>query len=151
MRKDLRENRLDFFKKRCRENGLKITPQRISIYQELAKCKQHPSTESVFRLTREKFPHISKDTVNRTLLAFSEIGLVDVVEAREGPRRYDPDLTPHHHFHCVSCNEIIDFQGKKYGEIAILEQIRKKYTVFSKRVVLTGLCEKCSKSPKAPK
>ena len=149
MKKDLREKSLDFFKKKCREHGLKITPQRIGIYEELANSKLHPSTESVFALARERFPHISRDTVNRTLLTFSKIGLIDVVAERGGPRRYDPDLTPHHHFHCISCDEITDFHGKKYDELAIPDQIKKKCTVFSKRVVITGLCEKCAKSPKA--
>ena len=149
MQKNPVEESLDFFKRKCRKHRLKITPQRIVIYEELVQSKQHPSTESIFRLVREKFPHISIDTVNRTMLTFSEIGLVDVVEVIGGPRRYDPNLTPHNHFHCVSCDEIIDFYGKKRDEIAIPDQIEKKCTVYSKRVVLTGLCEKCSKSPKA--
>ena len=151
MRKDRSQISLAFFKRKCRENGLKITPQRIGIYEKLVESKQHPSTETVFRLIREEFPHISKDTVNRTLLTFSEIGLVNVVEASGGPRRHDADLIPHHHFHCVSCDEIIDFHEKKFNELDIPDKIKKKCTVLNKRFVITDLCEKCSKSPKALK
>jgi Fur family peroxide stress response transcriptional regulator len=149
MQNSSKKEALSLFREKCREHGLKVTPQRVAIYEELAKSKQHPSAEAVFRLVREKFPHISLDTVNRTLLTFSQIGLVDVVEGRGDPRRYDPDLTPHHHFYCVSCGKIKDFHRKEYDELGLPEPIRKNCTVFSKRVVINGLCEKCSKDAKA--
>lgn len=89
------------------------------------------------------------DKVNRTILTFTEIGLVDVVETMGGPRRHDPDLIPHHHLLCMSCNDIINFRGIQYDQLPIPDQIQNKCAVYSKRVVFTGLCEKCSKSPKA--
>ena len=90
-----------WFKEKAKEHGLRITPQRTAVYEALALSNQHPSTEKVFRIVRHKYPNISFDTINRTLLTFSEIGLVHVVETMGGPRRYDPDLTSHDHFLCV--------------------------------------------------
>ena len=143
MQKDPSEENLVFFERKCREHGLKITPQRIAIYEQLSGSKQHPSAETVFSLVRKKVPHISLDTVNRTLLTFSEIGLVDVVEGRGDPRRYDPNMSAHHHFYCVSCGEIKDFRRKEYDQLDLPGQIKKNCVVFSKRVVINGLCEKC--------
>ena len=31
-----------------RQNGYKVTPQRLSVYEALANTKQHPSAETLF-------------------------------------------------------------------------------------------------------
>ena len=88
---------LDFFYRRSKEHGLKITPQRIAIYQELLKAKDHPCADDIYKRIVKKIPNISFDTVNRTLLTFSKIGITNVVEGYGQSKRYDPDLNTHHH------------------------------------------------------
>jgi len=134
---------LDFFYRRFRENGLKITPQRTAIYQELLKAKDHPSADDIYKRIVKKIPNISFDTVNRTLLTFSKIGITNVVEGYGQPKRYDPDIETHHHFRCICCSSIIDFHEKEYDNITVPEEINKKFTVINKKVVLEGLCSKC--------
>jgi Fur family transcriptional regulator, peroxide stress response regulator len=133
----------DFFR-RSRENGLKITPQRSAIYQELIKAKDHPSADIIYKKIIKKIPNISFDTVNRTLLTFSKIGITNIVEGYGQAKRYDPDLETHHHFRCMKCNDIIDFHYKDYDKLKIPEDIRKQFTVLNKKVVLEGLCAKCT-------
>jgi Fur family peroxide stress response transcriptional regulator len=145
------ENRLmnnsgsDFFYRRSKENGLKITPQRTAIYQELLKAKDHPSADVIYRRIVKKIPNISFDTVNRTLLTFSKIGITNVVEGHGQPKRYDPDLDTHHHFRCIRCNKIIDFYNEDYDNLIVPREIQKQFTVFHKKVVLEGLCDRCKK------
>ena len=129
----------------CRQRGLKITPQRTAIYQELIRGRDHPSTLTIFKKVRKIFPGISFDTVNRTLLTFSEIGMASVVEGYGQPRRFDSDTEPHHHFRCVKCNAIIDFHSRRFDRISVPEAFRKRFTVLNKRVVLEGICDKCRK------
>jgi Fur family peroxide stress response transcriptional regulator len=145
MRLNLRDKSLDIFRKKCRENNLKITPQRMVIYRELLKSKDHPNAESLHRRVKNIIPDISLDTVNRTLLTFSKIGLVKNVEGYGDPRRYDPKLENHHHFRCVSCNAIIDFDFEPYDDITIPGDIKKRFSVLNKKVILEGYCEKCRK------
>ena len=133
------------FRVRCKEHDLKITPQRTAIYEELVKAHDHPSTLTVFKKVRKIFPGISFDTVNRTLLTFSEIGMVSVVEGYGQPRRFDSDTELHHHFRCVKCNAIVDFHSKPFDRIRIPEAIRKRFAILSKRVILEGICDKCSR------
>jgi Fur family peroxide stress response transcriptional regulator len=83
--------------------------------------------------------------VNRTLLTFAEIGLVDVVSTKGGPRRFDPVMDNHHHFHCVNCGKIIDFYSDHYSNLQIPQNIKDDFTVFTQRVVLNGLCKQCRK------
>jgi Fur family transcriptional regulator, peroxide stress response regulator len=133
------------FFKRSRDNGLKITPQRYAIYQELIKAKDHPSADIIYKRIIKKIPNISFDTVNRTLLTFSKIGITNIVEGYGQPKRYDPDMHAHHHFRCIQCNSIIDFHNKDYDNIAVSEDIKKQFTVINKKVVLEGFCNKCRK------
>jgi Fur family peroxide stress response transcriptional regulator len=136
---------MDVFYRRSKEHGLKITPQRTAIYEELLKAKDHPSADDIYRRISKKIPNISFDTVNRTLLTFSKIGITNVVEGYGQPKRYDPDMDTHHHFRCIQCNSIIDFHNKNYDNIAVPEEINKQFTVIHKKVVLEGLCDKCRK------
>jgi Fur family peroxide stress response transcriptional regulator len=143
MRLDIKNVSMDFFRKKCRENDLKVTPQRIVIYDELLKSKDHPNAEVLFERVKKIFPDISLDTVNRTLLTFSQINIVSVVEGNGEPRRFDPDIENHHHFRCVKCNTIIDFDYKLYDDIEVPEKISKKFTVLNKKIILQGYCNKC--------
>jgi Fur family peroxide stress response transcriptional regulator len=136
---------MTIFRNKCREHNLKITPQRTAIYKELIKARDHPSTLTIFKKVRKIFPGISFDTVNRTLLTFSEIGMVSVVEGYGQPRRFDSDTELHHHFRCVKCNAIVDFHSKPFDRIRIPEAIRKRFAILNKRVILEGICDKCSK------
>ncbi len=136
---------LNIFYQRAKKNGLKITPQRTAIYQELLKARDHPSADIIYKRIVQKIPNISFDTVNRTLLTFAKIGITNIVEGYGQPKRYDPDMNNHHHFRCMQCNSIIDFHNKNYDNIAVPEDIKKRFTVINKKVVLEGFCDKCGK------
>lgn len=136
---------LGIFHRRSKEHGLKITPQRVMIYQELLKAKDHPTADDIYRRIVRKIPNISFDTVNRTLLTFSQIGMAHVVEGYGQAKRYDPDMDIHHHFRCIQCGGITDFHNKEYDDITVPQEIKKQFTVTSKKVVLEGLCSKCGR------
>ncbi len=141
----MNDSGLALFYRKSRENGLRITPQRTAIYQELLKARDHPSADDIYRRIVKKIPNISFDTVNRTLLTFSRIGITDVVEGYGQPKRYDPDLRTHHHFRCTRCNKIFDFHNENYDNLIVPPEIQKQFTVFHKKVVLEGLCDQCRK------
>jgi len=134
---------LEAFYLRSKKYGLKITPQRTAIYQELLKANDHPSADSIYQKLIKKIPSISFDTVNRTLLTFSKIGVAHIVEGYGQPKRYDPDVNPHHHFRCTQCDRIVDFHNKAYDNISVPKEIQKQFTVVNKKVVLEGLCDRC--------
>ena len=146
MNLDARDTPLELFKKKCRANNLKVTPQRIVIYQELLKSKDHPSAEVLFQRVNKVIPDISLDTVNRTLLTFSKIGIANLVEGYGEARRFDPHIKNHHHFRCINCNAIKDFNYEPYDDIIVPGDIKKRYRVISIKVLLEGYCSKCRKN-----
>lgn len=138
------DQRVQLFIEICQRHHLKITPQRVAIYRVLIQSRQHPTADLMFRTVKKDFANISFDTVNRTLLTFAAIGVVDVVETFGGPKRFDPDTSDHHHLHCVACGRIIDFEYAGYARLDVPKAIAGRFKVISKRVVLKGLCETCA-------
>ena len=137
---------LDIFIKKCKKHGLKITPQRCVVYKEIYGADNHPSAEEVYKSIHTEYPNISYDTVNRTLLTFADMGLVEIVKGQSGPRRFDPNTDSHHHIYCVDCGEIVDFYNEEFDNLEIPSDIRQRYDIIGKRVVLKGVCKKCKNS-----
>ena len=125
------------------ENGLKVTPQRTVIYAEFLRSKDHPSADVLYKRVKKALPNISFDTVYRTLLSFSEIGIAHIVEGSGEPKRFDPDTGNHHHFRCTRCGNIYDFRSEFYDNIEIPKELREDFKVYKKRVVLEGICKYC--------
>jgi Fur family peroxide stress response transcriptional regulator len=137
------EERVNAVKARCRERGLKVTPQRLAVYRMLVESTEHPSAEVVFRKVRETFPSISLDTVNRTLLTLNDMGVAFVVEGSGDAKRFDANLKNHQHFKCVKCRRIIDFHHEAFDSIDIPENLADRFTVLRKTVYLEGYCDLC--------
>jgi Fur family peroxide stress response transcriptional regulator len=127
----------------CREKGLKVTPQRVAIYQELVKAADHPSADVLHKRIKNDLPHISLDTVNRTLLTFADIGGAFVVEGSGEPKRFDAELEDHLHFKCLKCRKIIDFHRESIKNIEVPEEIAEQCKVLRKTIYFEGICGKC--------
>jgi Fur family peroxide stress response transcriptional regulator len=136
---------LYLFKRACKRRHLKLTPQRIRIYQELLKSKIHPSAETLFRAVRRDLPSISFDTVNRTLNTLCDMGVIHPVETHGGPRRFDGNIQAHHHFLCRNCGDIADFKSKDCDTVRIPAAVEDNCEIRTKRVVVSGRCPKCAK------
>jgi len=141
-------NNLEQFIEKCKFHNLKITPQRMVIYKALMGSKIHPSAETIHKIVKEEFQSISLDTVCRTLVIFTEIGIIHSVEGHGDPKRFDPNLKPHHHFYCVGCGELIDFYSEELDQVKVPGDIEKQFMIISRRMVLNGYCKTCSKKEK---
>ena len=80
MNKENTDTLLSIFKEKCKEHNLKVTPQRIVIYQELLKAKDHPSIDMAFQKVKKILSTISFDTVYGTVSTFAETGIIEIVE-----------------------------------------------------------------------
>ncbi|MFA5015295.1 MAG: transcriptional repressor [Actinomycetota bacterium] len=128
----------------CKKNNLKITPQRSLIYKELVGSKDHPSAETLYKKVKRIFPTISFDTVYRTLLTFSKIGIADILTLPGEPKRFDGDKNKHYHFRCIKCDDIIDINDSS-NIIKIPESISRKFDILNSKIIFEGICDKCKK------
>jgi Fur family peroxide stress response transcriptional regulator len=115
----------------------------VAIFENLLALDTHPTADDVYQIVKNEYPNISFDTVNRTLLTFAEIGVLDTVEIFSGAKRFDTNVISHHHFICLKCGLVYDFNSTIYDKLRVPEGIQKQFRVVSKRVVLKGFCRKC--------
>lgn len=135
---------MERFIDRCRQEGLKVTPQRIAIYNILMESRDHPTADVVYRKIATTHPTISFDTVNRTLLTFANMGVIDTVESYSVSRRFDTDTSPHHHVHCVKCGHIADFTDQSLDTVKVPDSIASQFDVIGMRMVVSCICPDCA-------
>jgi len=124
--------------------GLRLTHQRIMIYEAICQAKDHPSAEAVYERLKEEAPTISLDTVYRTLSTFEQLGLIKRVHMFEHIR-FDPDLSQHHHFVCDSCKRIIDFSWPEFDGFPLPRHLSNLGKVLDYQVEIRGICKECQK------
>ncbi len=137
-----KEKLLSQFKQICRKSGLKVTPQRTIIYEELINSKDHPSVDILYKKVKDRLPDVSFDTVYRTLMTFYELGLASVVEGISSSRRYEGNTENHYHFICTKCSSIYDIEEVDFN-YSIPELIVKNYKPKGVRIIFEGICKKC--------
>lgn len=92
---------------RLRDNGLKLTPQRVAIVRTLLESKAPMSAQEVLKKVRTEHPSVSLDTVYRNLSLLTEVGLANQVnlQNREISRfEFQGDAHHHHHVVCLKCS-----------------------------------------------
>jgi len=88
--------------------GIRVTPQRVAVYQALAKARSHLSVEQVYETVREKMPAISLATVYAVMQTFLENGLLKALQIDCERLFFDMRVDSHPHFLCQRCRRIFD-------------------------------------------
>ncbi len=125
------------------EAGIRLTPQRLEIFREISAAKDHPSAEILFERLKRRMPTISLDTIYRTLNTFENMGLIRKVHLLYDHARFDPDTSTHHHFLCIKCKKIIDFDWPDFDAFRLPENAGKFGRVLDQQVELRGICREC--------
>ena len=139
------ERRLEQFKAAARTAGVKLTHQRLEIFREVASSLEHPDAEAVFRAVQARMPTVSLDTVYRTLWTLKDLGLITTLGARRDSVRFDANLEHHHHYACVRCGLVRDFESAEVNALRIPAAVRRFGSVVATHVELRGICHRCAK------
>ena len=142
------ERRVEHFKSKAHEAGIKLTHQRLEIFREIASRLDHPDAESIYHSIRERMPGVSLETVNRTLWILYDLNLIATYGHPRQPVHFDPNPAPHHHYICVRCGIIRDLATPEFDEFALTQGASVYGSVLAFRVELSGLCEGCSRAGK---
>ncbi len=142
--------RLEQFQQACRQGGVKVTPQRLEIFREIAASLDHPDAERVFRGVKARMPTVALDTVYRTLWMLADMGFITTLGTRYESVRFDANLRPHHHFLCVECGRAVDLETPLVDPTQLAEATRGLGVVHSTQVELKGRCNRCLMTAQAP-
>lgn len=122
---------------------MRVTPQRVAILRAVEAAGDHPDAETVYRLVLREYPHISRDTVYRTLAVMEEKGMVRSVATSGRSKRYDPNPDRHHHLVCVRCQKIVDFAAGEFDILPALPAVAKGFKVLRTTVHVEVICKTC--------
>ncbi len=134
------EDKLGLFIERCKKEGLKITPQRVAVYEILLRSENHPTVEEIYEEVKKKYPFVSLATVYRTVETLEQMGLAKKVCYWGSSARYDANTDDHHHLICVSCGAIRDIYME--DQISIPEEL-EGFRTEGYSVNIYGLCPEC--------
>lgn len=124
--------------------GVKLTPQRLEIFREVAKSADHPDVDTVFRGVRKRLPTVSLDTVCRTLRSLIDLGLPSTDGHSRERVRFDANMGSHHHFVCEDCGVMWDFQSDEFDRVRIPDVVRKLGSAQEAQVEIRGTCIRCA-------
>jgi Fe2+ or Zn2+ uptake regulation protein len=126
-----------------RSRGLKVTPQRQSIFRVLHDADHHPSADAVYAAVSAEMPTISLRTVYQTLNDLVSMGELQQLELGTGAARFDPNTGGHHHLVCTGCGKVRDLHLDPSPLEVPADQARG-FTVGSPEITWRGLCDECS-------
>ena len=107
----------NFFSEKLKEKGLKITPQRLVIYEAIVELNNHPTAENIIDIIKQNYPNISVGTVYKVLDSLVENDLLKKVKTENGIMRYDPVLSDHHHLYCSETDRIEDYKDDELNSL----------------------------------
>jgi Fur family ferric uptake transcriptional regulator len=133
------------FRGYIREKGLRNTPERETIIEEIFSLHDHFDVDELFLRLRNKGKMISKASLYRTIPLLIDSGLIKEVYFANGHLHYEQVYGHKHHCHlrCTTCGKIIEFADD--AAIKIQDRISKKYgfVITAHRFELVGYCPQC--------
>ena len=128
-----------------REKGLKVTPQRIAVYNMLMNTYEHPNAEMIYKTLEPTNPTMSLATVYKTLDFFKQLGLVQELNVGEPSSRYDAVVQSHPHTVCKVCGKVEDLHMEQLTEVAKKLVPDLDFDVEMEQLILYGTCGACRK------
>ncbi len=125
-----------------RRKGFKITPQRRAVFRALLDSHGHPTVEEVYQSVVSEQPDISRTTVYNTIHELVALGELVEIHQGEGKTRYDVDVRPHHHLHCLACHMLVDIHQDLYG-LDLAPEDTAGFSIVALRVTFDGYCSHC--------
>ena len=125
-----------------RDEGFRITPQRIAIVDYILNTDDHPSAEHIHKIVQKKYPMVSLSTVYKTLDLLKKKKLVNEIDV-DGESRFDAHVDEHINLVCMNCGKIEDVDEATLKDIQTRAAKKSKYLVLKSSFELYGYCSDC--------
>ncbi|MCG2805103.1 Fur family transcriptional regulator [Propionicimonas sp.] len=129
-----------------RAKGERMTTPRRAVLTALAHTSGHLTMDEVGAAVADIAPQVHRASVYRTLVALSDLGVVQHVHLGHGATAYH--LTgsegPHLHAQCRRCGRIQDLPTDLLSEVARRMGTVHDFELDATHVALSGLCADCT-------
>ena len=115
------------FEAALQKEKLKLTSQRLAIFDDIIYGEKHRECEEICSSLKEKNHNVSRATVYRTLDILIKYDFIRKMDIGDGRIRYESKIGHPHHDHmiCVETGDIIEFVSDDIENIQ--EEIAKKH------------------------
>jgi Fur family transcriptional regulator, ferric uptake regulator len=135
----------EIFRKYLERRGLKLTAERLAVFDELFARHEHLEADELLVRLRARHKKISRATIYRTLDLLVDSGIVGRVRIREEGYRYERMRAGDHHDHliCNECGRVIEFREPRIESLQ--DEICERYgfVLLSHSHQLRGVCRQC--------
>ena len=121
-------------------HGLRVTPQRIAVYQYLDEHRTHAQADTIYETLVRQYPSFSRTTIYNSIRALEEGGLIQPVIIDGTVIRYDANTNMHGHFKCTDCGMVYDVMDSP--ELAVPPSLQK-FDTQSCVMNFYGKCPEC--------
>ncbi|AWK52650.1 transcriptional repressor [Clostridium beijerinckii] len=134
---------MDYIASIFKEKKLKLTPQRLAVYNYLINTTSHPSADIIYTDIHVQYPTMSLATVYKALKTLVDVGLIQEINVGEGNFRYDGNSSSHPHLQCLGCGKVNDFRDLSLDNLNSLAEEHTDYKIISNKVYFYGYCTDC--------
>ena len=127
-----------------RDQGYRLTPQRLIVLSVVAKGDGHMGVDEIFQQAKVAYPYMDVATVYRTLHLFRNLGMV--TEVAIGDRLHYELTDPsgaHHHMVCRLCNGAFDLSPHYLEEFRNTLTQEFGFEPDLEHFAISGVCAGC--------
>jgi Fur family transcriptional regulator, peroxide stress response regulator len=139
------------FENLCRRRGIRVTAQRLAVYEALARDLAHPTADAIHARLRAGMSSLSPATVYRILEFLEREGLVRKVSTTEGVGRFDANLNHHQHLVCRVCGSMTDFQQELPHQLKLPRRGAAEFLAQEFDIRIVGICTQCHSARRVQK
>ncbi len=135
---------LEALKKRLRDSGLKLTPQREMLLRTLLEAGKPMTAQEIHDHIRPQQPQISFDTVYRNLSLLSAHGLVNKINLKvKFNTRFELAREHSHHLVCLKCGASFPLPYCPFETRAREVAAESNFRVVDHAFEVYGYCAAC--------
>lgn len=142
------DSNINQFKEILKDEGYKVTNQRLEILKALANHRnEHLSSDDIYDIVSKKNSDIGIATIYRTLQLFEKLNIVHKLNFDDGFSRYELNLENdnhrHHHLICLDCGKVMEVK------LDLLESLEEEienegnFKIVDHNVKFYGYCSDC--------
>jgi Fur family ferric uptake transcriptional regulator len=136
------------FERFLRSRSLKLTSQRLRIFDRAFRTHEHFSAERLYAWLRsEPGPRVSRATVYRTISLLMEGHFIEALDRGRGDIVYEHVLGHPHHDHmvCLDCGKIEEFHDERIEALQVEACRKKGFELVHHDLRMHGYCRSCAR------